>query len=59
MSDVDTQTKHSNIAEVVWEELNSILTKKQETLQKKKNKQTKHILTVKKVFLSLKNVHVM
>ena len=50
MSDVEKQTKHSNIAVLPWEELKSIMTKKQKTLQKKKNKNIKHFLKVKQVF---------
>ena len=57
MSDVQTQTKHSNIANVALKRIRKIMAKKQKTLKKKKNKNTKHILKVKKVFLLLKNLH--
>ena len=57
MSDVEEQTKHSNIAGVVSRRIRKYYDKKkQKALQKKKNKNTKHILKVKKVFLLLKNL---
>ena len=51
MSDVKRQIGHSNIAGVA-------LKIKQKTLQEKKNKNTKHFLKVKRVFLLLKSLHV-
>ena len=58
VSDVETQIKHSNICDIALKELESIVAKKQKTLQKKKNKNTKHFLKTKKVFLLLKSLHV-
>ena len=59
MSDVKTQTKHTNIADVVFGRIKKYYDKKQKTFQNKKNKNIKHILKVKKVFSLLKNLHVM
>ena len=59
MSDVDTQAKHSNIAEVVLGRIKKYFDKKTRNVTEEEKQKTKHVLTVKKVFLSLKNVHVM
>ena len=56
MSDIEIQLGYSNIANL--EELESIVGKKQKPLQKKKKKNTKHFLKVKKLFLILKSLHV-
>ena len=55
-SDVEIQLGHSNIADVVLKSIRKYCAKKK-TLQKKKNKNTKHFLKVKGVFLLLKNLH--
>ena len=57
MSVVQEQTNHSNIADVVLRRIRKYCGKKIKPLQKKKNKNTKHILRTKRVFLYLKNVH--
>ena len=58
MSDVKTQTKHTNIDDVALKGIRKYCGKKQKTSQKKKKKNTKHLLKVKKVFSLLKNLHV-
>ena len=58
MSDIEIQLGHSNIADPVLKRIRKCCRKKQKTLQKKKNKNRKHILKVKRVFLLLKNLHV-
>ena len=58
MSDIEIQLGHSNIADPVLKRIRKYCRKKQKTLQKKKNKNRKHILKVKRVFLLLKNLHV-
>ena len=61
MSDVETQTKHSNIVEVALRRIKKYYgnkTKKQKAFQKKRNKNIKHILKVKQIFSLLKNLHV-
>ena len=57
MSDLEIQLRHSNIANFVLKRIRKYCGKKK-TLQKKKNKNTKHFLKVKEVFLLLKNLHV-
>ena len=54
MSVVQEQTNHSNIADVVLRRIRKYCGKKIKPLQKKKNKNTKHILRTKRVFLYLK-----
>ena len=54
MIDIEIQLGHSNIAYPVLKRIRKYYGKKQKTLQKKKNKNTKHILKVKRVFLLLK-----
>ena len=59
MSDIEIQLGHSNIAYVVLKRIRKYCSKKKKkTLQKRKNKNTKRILKVKRVFLLLKNLHV-
>ena len=59
MSDIEIKLGHSNIADPVLKRIRKWFgKKKQRALQKKKNKNTKHILKVKRVFLLLKNLHV-
>ena len=58
MSDIEIQLGHSNIGDVVLKRIIKYCSKKQKTLQKKKKKNTKHILKVKQIFLFLKNLHV-
>ena len=58
MSDIEIQLGHSYIANVALKRIRKHCGKKQKTLQKKKNKNTKHFLKVKKVFLLLKSLHV-
>ena len=58
ISDVKTHAKKSNIANVVLKRIGKYCGKKTKDVQKKKNKNTKHILKVKQVFLFLKNSHV-
>ena len=54
MIDVKTQTKHTNIDDVALKRIRKYCGK---TSQKKKKKNTKHFLKVKKVFSLLKNLH--
>ena len=54
MIEIEIQLGHSNIADPVLKRIRKYYGKKQKTLQKKKNKNTKHILKVKRVFLLLK-----
>ena len=60
MSNIEIQLRHSNIADVALRRIkNNYGKKKQKVLQKKiKHKNIKHFLKVKKVFLLLKNLHV-
>ena len=58
MSDVERQIGHSNIANVALRIIRKYCGKKTKTLQKKKKKNTKHFLKVKRVFLLLKSLHV-
>ena len=57
VSVVEEQTNHSNIADVVLRRIRKYCGKKIKALQKKKNKNTKHILRTKRVLLYLKNLH--
>ena len=56
VSDVETQIKHSNICDIALKRIRKYCGKKQKTLQKEKNKNTKHFLKIKKVFLLLKKL---
>ena len=58
MSDIETKLGHSNIDDVSLKRIKRYCDKKQKTSQKKKKKNTKHFLKVKKVFSLLKNLHV-
>ena len=58
MSDIETKLGHSNIDDVALKRIKRYCGKKQKTSQKKKKKNTKHFLKVKKVFSLLKNLHV-
>ena len=59
MSDVEIQLGHSNVADVGLKRIRKYCgKKKQNILQKKKNKNTKHFLKVRRMFLLLKNLHV-
>ena len=58
ISDIKTQTKHTNIDDVALKRIRKNCGKKQKTSQKKKKKNTKHFLKMKKVFSLLKNLHV-
>ena len=59
VSDIETQIKHSNICDVALKRIKKYYRKNpQKTSQNKKNKNTKHILKTKKVFLLLKNFNV-
>ena len=58
MSDIETKLGHSNIDDVSLKRIKRYCDKKQKTSQKKKKKNTKHFLKVKKVFFLLKNLHV-
>ena len=58
MSDVKTQTKHSNIDDIALKRIRKYCGKKTKDIQKKKKKNTKHFLKVKRVLLLLKNLHV-
>ena len=56
MSDIEIQLEHSNISDVALKRIRKYCgKKKQKTLQKKKNKNTKHFLKVKRMLLLLKN----
>ena len=59
MSDVETQTEHSNIDDVVLKRIRKYCGKKNKRHHKRqKKKKTKHFLKVKRVFLLFKNLHV-
>ena len=58
MSNIEIQLRHSNIADVALRRIKRITAKKQKALQKKKNKNMKHFLKMKKVFSLLKNLQV-
>ena len=58
MSYIEIQLGHLNIADVVLKRIRKYCGKKQNILQTKKNKNTKHLLKVKRAFLLLKNLHV-
>ena len=50
MSNIEEQTNYSNIADGVLSRIRKYCGKKQKALQKKKNKNTKHILQAKGYF---------
>ena len=58
MSDIEIQLGHSNICDIALKRIRKYCEKKQKKLQKKKNKNIKHFLKLKQVFLLLKNLHV-
>ena len=58
MSDIEIQLRHSNIYDIALKRIRNYCGKKQKTLQKKKNRNIKHFLKMKQVFLLLKNLHV-
>ena len=58
MNDVKTQTKHTNIADVVLGRIKKYHGKKK-NISKEEKKNMKHILKMKKEFLLLKILHVM
>ena len=59
VSDIETQIKHSNICDVALKRIKKYYQKNpKKSSQNKKNKNTKHILKTKKVFLLLKNLNV-
>ena len=58
ISDIKTQTKHTNIDDVALKRIRKNCGKKQKTSQKKKKKNTKHFLKMKEVFSLLKNLRV-
>ena len=55
MSDIKIQLEYWNICDIALKRIRKYCGK---TLQKKKNKNIKHFLKVKQVFLLLKNLHV-
>ena len=57
LRDLKTQIKHSNICDITLKRIKKYYGKKQKTSQKKKNKNIKHILKAKQVFLLLKSLH--
>ena len=59
MNDVKTQTKHTNIADVVLGRIKKYYGKKKKNISKEEKKNMKHILKMKKEFLLLKILHVM
>ena len=59
VSELEIQIKHSNICDIALKRIKKYYGKKpKKTSQKKKNKNIKHILKAKHVFLLLKNLHV-
>ena len=59
VSDLEIQIKHSSICDIALKRIRKYCgKKKQKTSQKKKNKNIKHFLKVKQVFLLLKSLHV-
>ena len=57
VSDIETQIKHSNIYDGALKRIKKYY-KKKKTSRNEKNKNTKHILKAKQVFLLLKNLDV-
>ena len=55
MSDVKRQTGHLNIADAALSRIKKYCSKKTKDIKKKKKKNTKHFLKVKRMFLLLKN----
>ena len=58
VSDFEKQIKHSDICDIALKEIKKYYGKKKKTSRKKKNKNVKHILKAKQVFLLLKGLHV-
>ena len=58
VNDVETQIKHSNICDVALKRIKKYYGKKTKNTTEEENKNTKHILKSKQVFLLLKNLHV-
>ena len=58
MSDIGIQLGYSNIYDITLKRIIKYYQKKKKTLRKKKNKNIKHFLKVKQVFLLLKILHV-
>ena len=58
MSYIETQLGHGNIADAVLKRIRKYCSKKTKDITEEENKNTKHILKVKRMFLLLKNLHV-
>ena len=54
MSSIEIQLGHSNIFDITLKRIRKYCGKKTKDIKKKKNKNIKHFLKVKQVFLSLK-----
>ena len=59
MSDVKTQAKHSNIDEVVLGRMKKYYSKKRKNISEEEKQKYKACSEGQKVFLLLKNLHVM
>ena len=57
MSDIEIQLEHSSIADIVLKRIREHCSKKKKHYKRRKRKR-KHFLKVKRVFLLLKNLHV-
>ena len=58
MSHIETQLGHWNIADAVLKRIRKYCGKKTKDITEEENKNKNHILKVKRVFLLLKNLHV-
>ena len=58
MSDIQTQLGHSNIADVALRRIRKYYGKKTEDITKEEKQKYKAYLKIKRVFLLLKNLHV-
>ena len=58
VSDLEKQIKHSNICDSGLKRIKKYMAKKQKTSRKKENKNIKHVLKAKQVFLLSKRLHV-
>ena len=58
MSDIEIQLEHSSIADIVLKRIREHCSKKKKKHYKRRKRKRKHFLKVKRVFLLLKNLHV-
>ena len=58
LSDLETQTKHSNTSDIALKRIQKYYVTKSKNITEEEKQNIKHILKVKQVFLLLKNLHV-